>query len=65
MGARSPHRSGGRSLIVDPWGLVLAAAPDSECAILADADLDNLRAIRRRLPSLANRRPDVYGAGGA
>jgi predicted amidohydrolase len=53
-------RSGGRSLIVDPWGLVLASAPDSECAIVAELDLAALREIRRRLPSLANRRPDVY-----
>jgi predicted amidohydrolase len=53
-------RSGGRSMIVDPWGLVLASAPDTETAIVADLDLDALRDIRRRLPSLANRRPEVY-----
>ena len=50
-------RSGGRSLIVDPWGVVLATAPDHECAIVADLDLDGLADVRRRLPSLANRRP--------
>jgi predicted amidohydrolase len=53
-------RSGGRSLIVDPWGLVLAGAPDAETAIVADLDPDNLRDIRRRLPSVARRRPEVY-----
>ena len=53
-------RSGGRSLIVDPWGLVLATAPDTECAIVADLDLENLRDIRRRLPSVARRRPGAY-----
>lgn len=53
-------RSGGRSLIVDPWGLVLACAPDSETAIVADLDFDALRAIRARLPSLARRRPSAY-----
>jgi predicted amidohydrolase len=58
------YRSGGRSLIVDPWGLVLASAADSECAIVADADLERLREIRGRLPSLANRRADVYGRQG-
>ena len=31
------HRSGGRSMIVDPWGLVLATAPDAETAIVADS----------------------------
>jgi predicted amidohydrolase len=61
VGAHPPgHRSGGRSLIVDPWGLVLAMAPDQETAISAVLDLDRLRDIRRRLPSLANRRPESY-----
>jgi deaminated glutathione amidase len=54
------HRSGGRSLIVDPWGIVLAAAPDSECVVTADLDLEAQAGIRRRLPSLANRRPNAY-----
>lgn len=54
--------SGGRSLIVDPWGLVLASAPDSETVIVAELDLEALRAIRRRLPSLASRRPEVYSS---
>jgi deaminated glutathione amidase len=53
-------RSGGRSLIVDPWGLVLASAPDAETAIVAELNLDTLRDVRRRLPSLANRRPEAY-----
>jgi deaminated glutathione amidase len=59
------HRSGGRSLIVDPWGIVLAAAPDSECVITADLDLEAQAGIRRRLPSLANRRPAAYRRAGA
>jgi predicted amidohydrolase len=54
------YRTGGRSLIVDPWGLVLACAPDSECAIVAEIDLESLRGIRGRLPALANRRPETY-----
>jgi deaminated glutathione amidase len=53
-------RSGGRSLIVDPWGLVLAGAPDTETAIVADLDPENLHDIRRRLPSVSRRRPEAY-----
>ncbi len=52
--------SGGRSLIVDPWGVVLAQAPDAETVILADLDLAKVEEVRERLPSLANRRPDAY-----
>ncbi|HTE63492.1 MAG TPA: carbon-nitrogen hydrolase family protein [Solirubrobacteraceae bacterium] len=53
-------RTGGRSMIVDPWGLVLAQAPDFETFILADLDFDRLRGIRSKLPSLANRQPGAY-----
>jgi predicted amidohydrolase len=53
-------RSGGRSMIVDPWGLVLAQAADAETVITADLDLEGQSAIRRRLPALANRRPAAY-----
>ncbi len=53
-------RSGGRSLIVDPWGLVLATAPDEETAIVADLDFGNQDAIRERLPVLSHRRGDAY-----
>jgi predicted amidohydrolase len=55
------YRSGGRSLIVDPWGLVLATAPDTETAIVADLDFHVLRDVRRRIPALEHRRPAVYG----
>ena len=58
-------RSGGRSMIVDPWGIVLALAPDSEGHIVADLDLERQLEIREQLPALANRRPDVYGRGEA
>ena len=50
----------GRSLIVDPWGTVLATAPDAETVISADLDLAYLKKVRRQVPSLANRMPDRY-----
>jgi predicted amidohydrolase len=53
-------RSGGRSMIVDPWGIVLALAADREGHIVADLDLDAQARIRRELPALANRRPGAY-----
>jgi predicted amidohydrolase len=61
IGTHPPdHRSGGRSLIVDPWGVVLARAPDEETAIVAELDLERQDEIRAKLPSLANRRPEAY-----
>jgi deaminated glutathione amidase len=60
-----PHppgpRCGGRSMIVDPWGLVLAQAPDTETAIVADLDFETLERVRRRIPALTHRRPSAYG----
>jgi predicted amidohydrolase len=53
-------RSGGRSMIVDPWGIVLALAADREGHIVADLDLDAQERVRRELPALANRRPAAY-----
>jgi predicted amidohydrolase len=54
------HHSGGRSMIVDPWGVVLAHADDREGFIAADLDLDRQVEIRAQLPVLAHRRPRVY-----
>jgi predicted amidohydrolase len=63
VGEHAPGlRSGGRSMIIDPWGVVLAQAPDREWHVTADLDFDRQDDIRRTLPSLANRRPEVYDA---
>jgi predicted amidohydrolase len=50
----------GRSLIADPWGVVLAQAPDDVGVITAEIDRARLTDIRAKLPSLANRQPDAY-----
>jgi len=61
VGEAPPHYSSyGRSAIVDPWGVVLATAPDEECFVAADLDLVAQERVRERLPSLANRRPHAY-----
>ena len=46
------RESYGRTMIVDPWGQVLAQAQDREAVVTADIDLDYLDDIRRRLPCL-------------
>ena len=50
----------GGSLIVDPWGEVLARAGDEPCFIAADLDLARQDEVREQLPSLANRVPSAY-----
>jgi deaminated glutathione amidase len=56
------NHSGGRSMIVDPWGVVLARAEDGEGWIAAELDLARQGEIRAQLPVLAHRRLDVYGS---
>jgi predicted amidohydrolase len=54
----------GRSMIVDPWGTVLATAPDGVGLCLAALDLDAVERVREQLPVLRHRRPDLYGIWG-
>ena len=51
----------GNSMIVDPWGDVLArAGGEGETFVAADLDLARQDEIREKLPSLANRVPGAY-----
>jgi predicted amidohydrolase len=50
----------GRSLVVDPWGTVVAQAPDGVGIVVADIDTAVVRQQRTELPSLANRQPAAY-----
>jgi deaminated glutathione amidase len=57
IGDHEPRRTCfGRSMIIDPWGTVLAQAPDTVGIVTADLDIERLENIREELPSLANRR---------
>jgi predicted amidohydrolase len=56
-GRHGPDRASyGRSLIVDPWGLVLAQAADRPGVIVADCRIEDLERIRGALPALRHRR---------
>jgi predicted amidohydrolase len=49
-------------MIIDPWGTILAQAPDgaTEAVVVADVDAEERDRVRAVLPSLANRRPETY-----
>ncbi len=47
----------GRSMIVDPWGTVVAQSADRVGIVSAELDLGRVRSIRRQIPALENRRP--------
>jgi predicted amidohydrolase len=50
------RRTWGHSMIVDPWGEVLAVRPEGEGVVLAEVDATRLAAVRQQLPALAHRK---------
>jgi len=60
-GTHAPGKASyGRSLIADPWGIVLTVAPDEDTVISAELDRRRMERVRTTLPSLANRQPNAY-----
>lgn len=61
VGSYPPNRHCfGRSMIVDPWGLVLAQAQDMPTVIMTEIDLAEIERVRAQIPCLEHRRPEVY-----
>ena len=57
VGQNGPHRQTyGRSMIVDPWGTVLATCPDRPSIAITAIDPERVADLRRRLPCLAHER---------
>lgn len=60
-GESPPHFSSyGRSMVVDPWGVVVAQAVDGASTIIADLDLELLASIRATFPALTHRRGELF-----
>ena len=59
-GIKPKFQAYAKSLMVDPWGNVIAKASDQPCVITAEIDLDYLERVRRQVFTLENRRGDVY-----
>ena len=59
-GVKEKFTAYGNSMVVDPWGAVIARASDKPGVILTEIDLDYLDAVRKRNPSVQNRRTDMY-----
>ncbi|MEH7082363.1 carbon-nitrogen hydrolase family protein [Neobacillus drentensis] len=50
----------GRSMIVDPMGVVIASGGEEETLIIADIDLERIQRVREKLPSVKHRKPEFY-----
>lgn len=51
---------GGHSLIIDPWGQIIAEAGEDESLITAEINLAEVQRVRRAIPVFEDRRPDAY-----
>jgi len=60
----SSYISWGHSIAVDPWGKVLVQLDEKEGYTVQTLDLSEVEKIRRELPLLAHRRPDIYTFSG-
>jgi nitrilase len=52
---QSGRRTHGHSLIVDPWGEVVAQRDEGEGVVIAELDRERIAAVRRQLPALEHR----------
>lgn len=50
----------GQSMIIDPMGVVKANAGEEEALIISEVDLNRIKRVREKLPSVADRRPEFY-----
>lgn len=61
-GRKKQYQAHGHSMIIDPWGKVLAQAGEEEGVIYAPIDLDYADEVRGRLPTLPDRCAAIYEA---
>lgn len=52
----------GHSMIIDPLGEIIAQAEDQPALLYAEIDTEKIKSIREMVPSLKNRRPELYGS---
>lgn len=57
---QASYQTWGHSMLVDPWGKVLAQAGDEEKLLLVDLDLSVIDEVRAQIPVMQQRRTDLY-----
>lgn len=60
IGLKPSYQAYGKTMIIDPWGNVVAMASDKTGVITAEIDLEYLQSVRSQVFTLENRRSDVY-----
>ncbi len=60
IGQKPEFMAYGKSIVIDPWGNVIAMASDEEQLVYAQIDTTLIDKVRRQVPSLQNIRRDIY-----
>ncbi|ASF37912.1 carbon-nitrogen family hydrolase [Halobacillus halophilus] len=60
VGSDAANTFGGHSIIVDPWGNVVAEGSGDEEILYGEVDFTDVEAIREQIPIFQDRRPDLY-----
>ncbi|MGD6965823.1 carbon-nitrogen family hydrolase [Rossellomorea vietnamensis] len=59
-GSDPNNEFGGHSMIIDPWGEIIAEAGEGEEVIISDLDLEKVKQVRKQIPIFQDRRPELY-----
>ncbi|MBH0231614.1 carbon-nitrogen family hydrolase [Halobacillus yeomjeoni] len=60
VGSDDNNRFGGHSMVIDPWGNIVAEAGGHEEILYAEVDLSDVEEIREQIPIFQDRRPSLY-----
>ncbi|MBB5323920.1 putative amidohydrolase [Anoxybacillus tepidamans] len=50
----------GHSMIIDPWGDIIAEAGEDPCSLIGEIDLAKVDEVRKQIPIFQDRRPERY-----
>lgn len=56
----APYQAYGHSIVVDPWGSIVAMAGFEETLLIVELNLDSIKRVRAELPLLRHLRSDLY-----
>lgn len=59
-GSDPNNKFAGHSMVIGPWGDVIAEAGEDREILVAEIDLDQVKEARSRIPIFADRRPELY-----
>lgn len=60
VGTDPNNEFGGNSMIIGPWGQIIAEGKDEETIVYGEVDLEEVEKVRKTIPIFSDRRTDLY-----